>query len=171
MEKKLFLRQLVYLRSFYTCEVETPALMETAHLCSPIDVEICMDIKDFAFARFVFQILVGLGKRIQESDDQGHSMKFADTFQGKASVTHSKDHITCLRLDMQASRRQKVEVVIDGHEKATNGSTAGRLRPLSVDEALQYSPLTTSVTSGYGTSFGRSFHSLTDYPSRTHTRA
>lgn len=52
---------------------------------------------------------------------------------------------------MQVSRRQKVEVVINGAHKATNGSAVGRLRPLTVDEALPYSPLTTSVTSGYGT--------------------
>jgi hypothetical protein len=53
---------------------------------------------------------------------------------------------------MQVPGRQRIEVVINGNQKATNGSTVGRLRPLSVDEALQYSPLTTSMTSGYGTS-------------------
>ncbi len=53
---------------------------------------------------------------------------------------------------MQAPRRPTVEVIINGNQKATQASSTGRLRPLSVDEALQYSPLTTSVTSGYGTS-------------------
>lgn len=53
---------------------------------------------------------------------------------------------------MQAPRRPTVEVIINGNQKATKASSTGRLRPLSVDEALQYSPLTTSVTSGYGIS-------------------
>ncbi|KAF7512981.1 hypothetical protein GJ744_011247 [Endocarpon pusillum] len=50
---------------------------------------------------------------------------------------------------MQAPRGPTVEVIINGNQKATKVSSTGRLRPLSVDEALQYSPLATSLTSGY----------------------
>ncbi len=56
---------------------------------------------------------------------------------------------------MQAPRRQNVEVVIPvngyTHAYATNGTPNRRVRPLSVDEALQYSPFTTSVSAGHGT--------------------
>lgn len=56
---------------------------------------------------------------------------------------------------MQAPRGQNVEVVIpvkNGHGSAiaTNGAQHKRPRPLSVDEALQYSPFTTSVSAGHG---------------------
>lgn len=72
-------------------------------------------------------------------------------------------HLACSWLEMQVPGRQRVEVVINGNQNATNGSTAGRLRPLTVDEALQYSPLTTSVTSGYGIGCRSRSGSLADH--------
>jgi hypothetical protein len=98
-----------------------------------------------------------------ESDDTEYSLDTArklelslwgDARQGLNGQPRSRfpNHLACLRLDMQVAGRPRVEAVINGNQKTTNGSSARNLRPLAVDEALQYSPLTTSVTSGYGTS-------------------
>lgn len=53
---------------------------------------------------------------------------------------------------MQNPKRQNVDVVapVNAYSRATSGSQNGRLRPLSVQEALQYSPFTTSTTAGHG---------------------
>jgi len=53
---------------------------------------------------------------------------------------------------MQSQRRQDVEVVIpvNGQSRTASGTQNGKLRPLSVQEALQYSPFTTSTTAGHG---------------------
>ena len=51
---------------------------------------------------------------------------------------------------MQAPGHPRIEVVINRGSQGINGAETKRLRPLSVDEALQYSPLTTSITSGLG---------------------
>ena len=51
---------------------------------------------------------------------------------------------------MQNQGRQQVEVVIDGGKRFPNGSVEAQMRPLTAYEALQFSPLTTSTTVGYG---------------------
>jgi hypothetical protein len=53
---------------------------------------------------------------------------------------------------MQNPKRQNVEVAIpvNAYSRTTSVSQNGRLRPLSVQEALQYSPFTTSTTAGHG---------------------
>ena len=60
---------------------------------------------------------------------------------------------------MQNQRRQDVEVVIpvNGPSRATSGTQNGKLRPLSVQEALQYSPFTTSTAAGHGRRPSRSY--------------
>jgi hypothetical protein len=50
---------------------------------------------------------------------------------------------------MEVPHPPKVEVVINGCGEA-GPAKDGVLRPLSIDEALQYSPFTTSITSGHG---------------------
>ena len=54
---------------------------------------------------------------------------------------------------MQDPKRHSVEVVIpvNAYSRTTSVSQHGKLRPLSVQEALQYSPFTTSTAAGHGT--------------------
>src|SRR2546423_1648291 len=54
---------------------------------------------------------------------------------------------------MQNPRLQNVEVVlpVNSNNSTPSAGQNGRLRPLSVQEALQYSPFTTSTTLGHGT--------------------
>lgn len=58
---------------------------------------------------------------------------------------------------MDQSRHPAVQVSINGHPQAqayshggTNGTVQRAMRPLSVDEALQYSPMTSSPVFGLG---------------------
>lgn len=56
---------------------------------------------------------------------------------------------------MQTPRRENVQVVIPANSRkhTIGGTENGRLRPLSVQEALQYSPFTTSIAAGHRTAY------------------